>query len=143
MMSNATTSFKSAVDTSSQLDNTSQKMEITETSTSPSTSKVNLSKSVSQIENSFTKVFATIIYECVVKDKISLLPYWMNLHKIVEEIGARPNSHLMWQIKLVSVVKNYSEDEIRLLNLESILAIKQKTAAIVDSWETGVVLFIR
>lgn len=95
---------------------------------------------MSESERHFLQIFPIITYECVIKDKVSFLPLWVNLYKTIEEIKRRPSSYLVWQIKLiVSKVfcDNYSETSNRLLSLESILAIKQKTAMIMDLWEDG------
>lgn len=95
---------------------------------------------MSESERHFLQIFPIITYECVIKDKVSFLPLWVNLYKTIEEIKRRPCSYLVWQIKLVAsriLCDNYSEISNRLLTLESILAIKQKTSMIMDTWEDG------
>ncbi|XP_046750016.1 anaphase-promoting complex subunit 1 [Diprion similis] len=120
-----------------------EKMEVTESS---QTSK-NLTESfandhkISELnisERHLLQTFAIVAYECVVKDKISLLPLWVNLFKSLDVIGRQPNSYLVWQIKLIAIqVLERSKNGGRnlLLSSESALAIKQKTALIMDSWE--------
>ncbi|XP_043478595.1 anaphase-promoting complex subunit 1 [Leptopilina heterotoma] len=101
---------------------------------------------MSESERHFLQIFPIITYECVIKDKVSFLPLWVNLYKTIEEIKRRPSSYLVWQIKLVGsriLCENYSETSNRLLTLESILAIKQKTAMIMDLWEDELVPLIR
>ena len=95
---------------------------------------------MSDSERHFLQMFAIITYECVVKDKVSFLPLWVNLYKSIEEIAKRPSSYLVWQIKLITsrvLCENNLETSNRLLTLESILALKQKTAMLMDSWENG------
>ena len=105
----------------------------------------NILQEMSDSERHFLQMFAIIAYECVIKDKVSFLPLWVNLYKTIEEIGRRPNSYLVWQIKLLAsrvLCEDHSEATNRLLTLESILAIKQKAAMIMDSWEDGKLLLI-
>lgn len=95
---------------------------------------------MTEFEKQFLHSFAIIVYECVVKDKVSLLPLWVNLIKSMEIIGKEPNTFSIWQIKLVSsqmLKKSYMENKNPLLGTESILAIKQSISYIMDNWERG------
>ncbi|XP_024938958.1 anaphase-promoting complex subunit 1 isoform X2 [Cephus cinctus] len=121
---------------------TSQKMEIGETS--PTKRKQSLSNTsedteeMTQMEKHFLQTFAIIVYECVVKDKVSLLPLWINLFKSIEVIERRPSTYLVWQIKLIAsqvLRSNYLERSNPLLSTESVLALTQRTALIMDTWE--------
>ncbi|KAG7200866.1 hypothetical protein KM043_003229 [Ampulex compressa] len=91
-----------------------------------------------EFERHFLNTFAIIIYECVIKDKVGLLPIWVNMIKCVEVIEKQPDSFSMWQIKLLSssmLRKIYTEDSNPLLSEESVLAIRQRVALILDGWE--------
>lgn len=91
-------------------------------------------------EKYFLQNLAIIIYECVIKDKVSLLPLWVNMYKSVEIIATRPTSHLLWQIKLISshmLLRNQVERTNGLLGIEAVLAIKQKVSLIINMWEDG------
>lgn len=95
---------------------------------------------MSEFEEQFLHTFAIIVYECVIKDKVSLLPLWMNLIKSLEIAEKEPNSFSIWQIKLVSshmLKKHYTDNKNPLLSAESVLAIQQKISFIMDSWEHG------
>ena len=97
-------------------------------------------REVSEGEKHFLQILATIVYECVIRDKITLLPLWVNMYKSIETIERRPTSYVVWQIKLVSsqvLQRSHSEDANALLSIESVLAMKQRAAFIMDSWEEG------
>lgn len=123
--------------------NSSERMETGEISVGlkniQSSSKVHEDlQKMTDSEKYFLQTFAIIAYECVVKDKVSLLPLWVNLFKSIDIIGKQPNSYLIWQIKLVcSRVLRRCHVKIMnpLLSTESILAIKQRVALIMDTWE--------
>ncbi|KAF7995485.1 hypothetical protein HCN44_006592 [Aphidius gifuensis] len=95
----------------------------------------------SDVENNekfFLQTLAIIVYECVIKDKVSLLPLWVNLYKIIEMIDTSSTSYLIWQIKLIySLIINnkFQEKHNILLSVESILAIKKRVELIIDNWE--------
>ncbi|XP_071867310.1 anaphase promoting complex subunit 1 isoform X1 [Bombus fervidus] len=126
-----------------QSDSSNEKMEIVET--------LSCSKDASsfckydgqhsertEFEKQFLHTFAIIVYECVIKDKVSLLPLWVNLIKSMEIIEKEPNSFSIWQIKLISsqmLKRSYIESKNPVLGTESILAIKQNISYIMDSWE--------
>lgn len=94
-----------------------------------------------EFERYFLHIFAIILYECITKDKVSLIPLWLHIMKNLKIIEEQPNSFSMWQIKLVSSqiskMLNSTDKVNPLLSVESILAIKQKTAIILDKWEHG------
>ncbi|XP_012141180.1 anaphase promoting complex subunit 1 isoform X2 [Megachile rotundata] len=93
---------------------------------------------MSEFEEQFLHAFAIIVYECVIKDKVSLLPLWVTLLKSLEISEKEPNSFSIWQIKLVSsymLEKPCTENRNPLLSAESVLAIQQKISFIMDSWE--------
>ncbi|KYM96372.1 PREDICTED: anaphase-promoting complex subunit 1 [Cyphomyrmex costatus] len=94
---------------------------------------------MSEFEQYFLHMFAIIVYECITKDKISLISLWLHIIKSINIIEEQPNSFAIWQIKLLlsqmSRKNNYTDDENSLLSIESILAIKQKTSIILDKWE--------
>lgn len=97
-------------------------------------------REVSDSEKRFLQTLAIIVYECVIKDKISLLPLWVNMYKSVETIENRPTGYVVWQIKLVAsqvLQRNNLEETTALLSVESVLAIKQRAAFIMDTWEEG------
>ncbi|XP_025163872.1 anaphase-promoting complex subunit 1 isoform X2 [Harpegnathos saltator] len=92
-----------------------------------------------EFERYFLHIFAIILYECITKDKVSLIPLWLHIMKNLKIIEEQPNSFSMWQIKLVSSqiskILNSVDKANPLLSVESMLAIKQKTAIILDKWE--------
>ncbi|XP_014469767.1 PREDICTED: anaphase-promoting complex subunit 1-like [Dinoponera quadriceps] len=92
-----------------------------------------------EFERYFLHVFAIILYECITKDKVSLIPLWLHIMKNLKVIEEQPNSFSMWQVKLVSSqiskMMNSVDKADPLLSAESMLAIKQKTAIILDKWE--------
>ncbi|XP_076165385.1 anaphase promoting complex subunit 1 isoform X2 [Ptiloglossa arizonensis] len=126
-----------------QPDSSSERMEIAESSsglknTSYSYKLEGLHSEMTEFEKQFLHTFAIIVYECVIKDKVTLLPLWVNLIKSIEIIEKEPNSFSVWQIKLVSsqiLKKTCTENKNPLLSVESVLAIKQKISYIMDSWE--------
>ncbi|XP_033307118.1 anaphase-promoting complex subunit 1 isoform X2 [Bombus bifarius] len=126
-----------------QSDSSNEKMEIVETLScskdANSFCKYDGQHSeMTEFEKQFLHTFAIIVYECVIKDKVSLLPLWVNLIKSMEIIEKEPNSFSIWQIKLVSsqmLKKSYIESKNPVLGTESILAIKQNISYIMDSWE--------
>lgn len=128
-----------------QPDSSSERMEIAESSsglknTSYSYKLEGLHSEMTEFEKQFLHTFAIIVYECVIKDKVTLLPLWVNLIKSIEIIEKEPNSFSVWQIKLVSsqiLKKTCTENKNPLLSVESVLAIKQKISYIMDSWEHG------
>lgn len=127
-----------------RLDFCNEKMEIVGLSNLKSTSSFckyeGQYSEMTEFEKQFLHSFAIIVYECVIKDKVSLLPLWVNLIKSMEIIGKEPNTFSIWQIKLVSsqmLKKSYMENKNPLLGTESILAIKQNISYIMDNWERG------
>lgn len=128
-----------------QSDSSNEKMEIVETlSCSKDANSIckydGQHSEMTEFEKQFLHTFAIIVYECVIKDKVSLLPLWVNLIKSMEIIEKEPNSFSIWQIKLVSsqmLKKSYIESKNPVLGTESILAIKQNISYIMDSWERG------
>jgi len=95
-----------------------------------------------EFEQYFLHMFAIIVYECITKDKVSLIPLWLHIIKSIKIIEEQPNSFAIWQIKLLlsqmSRKSNFTDDENPLLSIESMLAIKQKTSIILDKWEHGI-----
>uniref|UniRef100_A0A0C9RW07 ANAPC1 protein n=1 Tax=Fopius arisanus TaxID=64838 RepID=A0A0C9RW07_9HYME len=124
-------------------DSLSEKMEIGENSSPVRNQQglVNIQdefREMSESERYFLQTLAIIVYECVIKDKVSLLPLWVNLYKSVEVSEKRPSNHLIWQIKLVAahvLTRCQVEDCNALLSVESVLAIKQRVSLILDMWE--------
>lgn len=95
-------------------------------------------------ETQFLQTFAVIIYECVIKDKVSLIPLWTNIVRNIEIIEKRPNSFSIWQIKLICshLLKSFSvEEKHSLLSKETILAMKQTVSLVLDTWEAGKYIF--
>jgi len=91
-------------------------------------------------ERYFLHIFAIIVYECIIKDKVSLIPLWLHIIKSLKVIEEQPNSFSIWQIRLLSSHMrrmNSIDDANLLLSMESMLAIKQKTAIVLDKWEHG------
>ncbi|XP_077273571.1 anaphase promoting complex subunit 1 isoform X1 [Temnothorax americanus] len=92
-----------------------------------------------EFEQYFLHIFAIIVYECITKDKVSLIPLYLHIIKSIKIIEEQPNSFAIWQIKLLSSQisrrNNFADDENPLFSIESMLAIKQKTAIILDKWE--------
>jgi hypothetical protein len=91
-------------------------------------------------ERYFLHIFAIIVYECIIKDKVSLIPLWLHIIKSLKVIEEQPNSFSIWQIRLLSSHMrrmNSINDANLLLSMESMLAIKQKIAVILDKWEHG------
>ncbi|XP_063980252.1 anaphase-promoting complex subunit 1 [Diachasmimorpha longicaudata] len=124
-------------------ESSTEKMEIGETSSPAKSLHSPISpqdepREVSKVERYFLQTLAIIVYECVIKDKVSLLPLWVNLYKSIEIIERRPTSNLVWQIKLVAahvLTKCQVDDANALFSVESVLAIKQRVALIMDMWE--------
>ncbi|XP_034943915.1 anaphase-promoting complex subunit 1 [Chelonus insularis] len=121
----------------------SEKMDISEGASSSMKTVIcnnvkNENQDVSESEQYFLQTMALIVYECIIKDKVNLLPLWVNLYKSTDIIEKYPSSHLIWQIKLVSsymLLKNQLEKSNALLSSESVLAIEQKVALIINSWD--------
>lgn len=94
-----------------------------------------------EFERYFLHIFTIIVYECITKDKVSLVPLWLHIIKSLKIIEEQPNSFSMWQIKLVSSQMSRRSSSVDnanpLLSVESMLAIKQKTVLILDKWEHG------
>lgn len=89
-------------------------------------------------ERYFLHIFAIIVYECIIKDKVSLIPLWLYIIKSVKVIEKQPNSFSIWQIRLLSShMRRMSSigNENLLLSMESMLTIEQKTTLILDKWE--------
>ncbi|XP_076758476.1 anaphase promoting complex subunit 1 [Xylocopa sonorina] len=132
-------------------DSSIEKMEIVESSSGSKNPNhlLKLEEQLSELtefEKQFLHTFAIIVYECVIKDKVSLLPLWVDLIKSMEIIEKEPNSFSTWQIKLVSsqmLKKSYVENKNPLFGAESILAIKQKISYIMDSWEHELISHIK
>lgn len=94
-----------------------------------------------EFEQYFLHIFTIIVYECITKDKVNLIPLWLHIIKSIKIIEEQPNSFAVWQIKLLSSQlsrSSFTNDENLLLSVESMLAIKQKTAIILDKWEHGI-----
>lgn len=94
---------------------------------------------MSESERYFLHIFAIIVYECIIKDKVSLIPLWLHIIKSLKVIEEQPNSFSIWQIRLLSshMRRMNSIGANLLLSMESMLAIKQKTVIILDKWEHG------
>lgn len=97
---------------------------------------------IPEFEQYFLHIFAIIVYECITKDKVNLIPLWLHIIKSIKIIEEQPNSFAIWQIKLLSSQMSrkskFAGDENPLFSVESMLAIKQKTAIILDKWEHGI-----
>ncbi|XP_076677551.1 anaphase promoting complex subunit 1 isoform X2 [Andrena cerasifolii] len=101
---------------------------------------------MTEFEKQFLHTFAIIVYECVIKDKVTLLPLWVNLVKSMEIIEKEPNSFSIWQMKLAFsqiLKKSYRENKNPLLSAESVLAIKQRISYIMDDWEHDLKPYIK
>lgn len=94
---------------------------------------------MSESERYFLHIFAIIVYECIIKDKVSLIPLWLHIIKSLKVIEEQPNSFSIWQIRLLSshMRRMNTIGANLLLSMESMLAIKQKTVIILDKWEHG------
>ncbi|KAK0085319.1 hypothetical protein PV325_005429 [Microctonus aethiopoides] len=124
-------------------EHSSEKMEICEMSSSMKNNQnlTNISHidylDASNSEKHFSQTLAIIVYECVVKDKVSLLPLWVNIYKSIKAIDKRPTNYLVWQIKLLSshmLLKDQHERSSALLSIESVLSIRQRVALVINSW---------
>lgn len=129
----------------------SQGMEITEMSSSlkdinyvPETEET--CYGITEFEQNFLQTFAVIVYECVIKDKVGLLPSWVSMVKNMEILEKQPNSFSIWQIKLLSsqmLHKLSLKESNPLLSAETILAIKQKVSLTLDGWENELIPVIK
>ncbi|XP_029162825.1 anaphase-promoting complex subunit 1-like isoform X3 [Nylanderia fulva] len=102
----------------------------------------------SEFERSFLQECTRIIYKCVMKDKVSLIPLWLHIISIQKMIEKQPNSFSTWQIKLLSSQMSrrikWSIDDTNLpFFCENILAIKQKMTDIFNKWEYDVKLLLK
>lgn len=129
-----------------QSSSSNEKMEIAELSSGLKNTSHYSSKlkgqhfEMTEFEKQFLHTFAIIVYEYVIKDKLILLPLWVNLIKSVEIIEKEPNSFSVWQIKLAAsqILKRfYKENKNPLLSAENVLAIKQRVSYVMDNWEHG------
>ncbi|KAH0560894.1 anaphase-promoting complex subunit 1 [Cotesia glomerata] len=128
-----------------ELDCSAEKMDVSDTSIMKireqnSILNLGIYKDFRLQEKHFMQTLAVIVYECVIKDKISFMPLWINIYKSIEVIEKTPDAGLVWQIKLVSsytMLKAQQQTQ-PLLRIESVLAIHQRLALIVDSWENEV-----
>ncbi|XP_020285295.1 anaphase-promoting complex subunit 1 isoform X2 [Pseudomyrmex gracilis] len=106
------------------------------------TSSNEVQSKMPQSERYLLHIFAIIVYECITKDKVSLVPLWLRMFQSVQVIEEQPNSFSMWQIKLlssqISRKLNGAYDPNPLLSVDSMLAIKQKTSAVLDKWENDI-----
>ncbi|KAI4480329.1 hypothetical protein M0804_010327 [Polistes exclamans] len=101
---------------------------------------------ITQFEQYFLQAFAVIVYECVIKDKVGLLPSWVSMVKNMEILEKQPNSFSIWQIKLLSSLmlhKLVSKESNPLLSSETIFAIKQKVSLILDESENELIPVIK
>ncbi|XP_017886466.1 anaphase-promoting complex subunit 1 [Ceratina calcarata] len=134
-----------------QSDCSSEKMEIAESSfvskdTNPLSKIDGRYFEMTESERQFLHTFAIIVYECVIKDKVSLLPLWVNLIKCLEIVEKEPSSLSIWQLKLISsqmLNKSCIENKNPMLCAESILAIKQKISYVMDNWEHELIPHIK
>lgn len=125
-----------------ETDGGNEKFEISDVANSKGSVLKKNNEQDSSVEiNKFLQAFASIVYECVIKDKINLLPIWVNVIKSIEIVKTKPNSFMIWQIKLMCSFllrrNNASEVENPLFRLENALTVHQKLASIMDGWEHG------
>ncbi|XP_057330298.1 anaphase-promoting complex subunit 1 [Microplitis mediator] len=120
-------------------ESSAEKMDVSDTSTvkmHEHSVNFDLHQDFKYAEKHFLQTLAIIVYECVVKDKVSFLPLWANIYKSIEAIEKTPDAHLVWQIKLITSYTLLKNQQARaLLSVESVLAIQQRLALIIDSWE--------
>ncbi|XP_052748922.1 anaphase-promoting complex subunit 1 [Galleria mellonella] len=111
----------------------------------------------SKEDQEHAQALSMVTYECVVKDILCALPIWTTFLKIIKTMKTDPSSYHMWQIKLLlSQVENHNRrtmNEMKvdgqdvlnepLISTEFTLAIKQKVASILDSWEDKITPYLR
>lgn len=101
---------------------------------------LHIPQKISLGENHYLQSLLTITYECVIRDKISLLPWWLHVYKLPVVLNTKMNPLIIWQMKfpcLPSLYKDYCQEMERLINIENILANKQRIRLEMDSWESG------
>ncbi|XP_023247681.1 anaphase-promoting complex subunit 1 [Copidosoma floridanum] len=93
---------------------------------------------ISVSENNYLQTLIRITYECVIRDKVNLLPLWVNFTKSIFTIIKNVEIHFIWQIKFLyslGLTKDYCKGLQKVLSIENILANKQQISFIIDSWE--------
>lgn len=109
-------------------------------------------------ERELVQMLRMATYECVIKDKLCILPMWITFIKIMKKMRMNPTSYNMWQMKLLmSQIDNHNQrytttrtegeaqkiDVEPLLSLEFAISIKQRVSNETDSWELSLVPHLR
>ncbi|XP_049852727.1 anaphase-promoting complex subunit 1 isoform X1 [Schistocerca gregaria] len=100
----------------------------------------------SMCERQIIQLLATVVYECVTQDKLSILPMWLTIIKTVQSMATEPNHLLMWQLKLVTAQGisraswRQGQSVLPLVSSDMALSVIQRVLQILDSWETDLSL---
>ncbi|KAL7307917.1 hypothetical protein TKK_0000010 [Trichogramma kaykai] len=93
---------------------------------------------MSDMEHNFLQQLTNIAYECVVRDKVSFMPLWLSIQKLLVTLEKQPKGTSVWQIKFLTPRKLHQDFPAtfeKLLNMENIIANNQRLNFIMDSWE--------
>ncbi|KAF5273421.1 hypothetical protein FQA39_LY07438 [Lamprigera yunnana] len=98
----------------------------------------NLNYDRSEEECKFLKMLTRGTYECVVKDKETILPTLIALIKIVRGLKVVPTTIQVWQFKLICAQILENNISCDLITPEVMLSFKQELVKVISGWECSI-----
>ncbi|KAF5270424.1 hypothetical protein FQR65_LT05612 [Abscondita terminalis] len=95
----------------------------------------NLNCDSGENESKFLKMITRATYECVIKDKETILSNIIALIKIVQDFKRSPNSLQIWQFKLILTQVLENDLSSHLISPEVMLSLKQNLINVINEWE--------
>ncbi|XP_038074683.1 anaphase-promoting complex subunit 1-like isoform X2 [Patiria miniata] len=99
-------------------------------------------------ESSMESLLASLLYECVTKEKPWILQSLIEVHQVINSLVGRPDTHTLWQIKLLLAYYNHAHHRIEvggcghtqakglLLSAEMGVKMKCRVENYLDAWLT-------
>ncbi|GJQ69220.1 putative complex, subunit [Trypoxylus dichotomus] len=94
-----------------------------------------LERPVDAAETKMKQNLTQIAYDCVIKDKLNVLPIFLSLVKVMKDDGSYPSSLQLWQYKLVHKLILTRRSTTSLISPEAILGLHYRFMKIFDGRE--------
>ncbi|CAH0388207.1 unnamed protein product [Bemisia tabaci] len=96
----------------------------------------------SRKELQLTQLLTKVVYECIIHDKLAVLPLWFEVIRALNNLLEAPSTFSCWQLKLflaLSLNKHNikSSEEIPVISMDMALSVKQTINYVMSSWESN------
>ncbi|XP_017782212.1 PREDICTED: anaphase-promoting complex subunit 1 [Nicrophorus vespilloides] len=96
---------------------------------------VHKDREYSHEEAKFKQNITRAAYDCVIKDKLSIMPVFVNLIKTVKDLNVLKSTMELWNLRMIKDFVLGNRLRSTLTNSEFILSLHHQTIMIMDEWE--------